>query len=65
MYNNVILIKAAATIVKYGKGDTVDSCMNCDPALPTCAPGCQGLIGKLYINCDGVCLPDGYYYDPC
>jgi hypothetical protein len=38
--------------------------MACDPAIPDCAPGCQGLIDKIYYDCDGICLPDGYYYDP-
>jgi hypothetical protein len=42
--------------------------MNCDPSLPTCYEGgeytCQQLIAKMYISCDSVCLPDGYYFDP-
>lgn len=32
--------------------------------LQVCAPGCQALIDKLYIDCDGVTSPDGLYYDP-
>lgn len=38
--------------------------MNCDPALPECYFSCQELIGKMYIACDSVCLPDGYFFDP-
>ena len=38
--------------------------MGCDPARPDCAIGCQNLIDSMYIKCDGVCMPDGYYYDP-
>lgn len=38
--------------------------MGCDPAQPSCSLGCQKLINKLYENCDEVCLPYGYYFDP-
>jgi hypothetical protein len=38
--------------------------MGCDPARPDCSVGCQDLIDSMYVKCDGVCMPDGYYYDP-
>lgn len=47
-----------------GDGTTIDSCMGCDPALPDCFPTCQALVDQLYTQCDSVCLPDGYYFDP-
>jgi hypothetical protein len=28
-----------------------------------CFDGCQQKVAKLYVECDGVCLPPGYYYD--
>jgi len=57
-------VHASNKLLKAGSGTTADSCMGCNPALPTCFPGCQGLIDKLYSNCDKVCLPYGYYFDP-
>eukprot|EP01039_Chlorochromonas_danica_P001100 gene1100-1195_t len=38
--------------------------MGCDPTYPTCAEGCQDLVKRVYYRCDGVCLPNGYYFDP-
>ncbi len=46
-------------------------CMGCEPVQYPCpdgssAPGeknCQSLIDKLFLKCDGVTLPDGFYYD--
>jgi len=38
--------------------------MMCDPTTPVCAVGCQGLVDELFKDCNGVCLPDGYFYDP-
>jgi len=49
---------------KAGDGSTPSSCSNCDPAIPTCNPGCQDLIDTVYHACDQIELPDGYYYDP-
>lgn len=49
---------------KAGYGDTDTSCMGCDPALPDCYTDCQGLVDQLYFQCDSVCLPEGYYFDP-
>jgi hypothetical protein len=49
---------------KAGDGSTIESCSSCDPARPECAPGCQELIDTIYRACDGICLPDGYYFDP-
>mmetsp|Transcript_3244 Transcript_3244/g.4724 ORF Transcript_3244/g.4724 Transcript_3244/m.4724 type:complete len:149 (-) Transcript_3244:137-583(-) len=39
-------------------------CMSCQPAKATCASGCQTQIDQMYIYCDGVELPDGFYFDP-
>ncbi len=39
-------------------------CWGCDPTIGTCVLNCQQLINTLYSDCDGVCLPDGYYFDP-
>ena len=40
------------------------ACMQCDPTLDECPQGCQPLIDKMYVKCDGVTLPDGLYFDP-
>ena len=39
-------------------------CYNCDPALNECPVGCQQVIDDVYHMCNGICLPDGYYFDP-
>jgi hypothetical protein len=46
-----------------GDGSNPESCISCDPARPVCFDGCQQKIAKLYMECDGICLPTGYYYD--
>ncbi|KAJ1431611.1 hypothetical protein B484DRAFT_327811, partial [Ochromonadaceae sp. CCMP2298] len=46
-----------------GDGSTPGSCMACDPAVPECGEDCQGSIGAMYVECDSICLPDGYYFD--
>lgn len=38
--------------------------MRCDPTQPICPQNCQNLINNLYTNCENVCLPDGYFFDP-
>jgi hypothetical protein len=38
--------------------------MGCDPTYPTCSSGCQDLVEKIYYRCDGICLPNGYFFDP-
>ncbi len=55
---------ATRKIAKHGDGYVPDSCMSCDPAVPDCFYDCQPLIDLMYKVCDGVCLPDGYYFDP-
>lgn len=30
----------------------------------SCPDGCQNRIDTMYVACDGVCLPDGYFFDP-
>jgi len=52
-------------LATFGDGSTSTSCMGCDPALPECTSPCQSVVDDLYTDCDGICLPDGYYYDPC
>ena len=54
----------AEKIRAFGDGSTRKSCMGCDPARPTCYDQCQQMIDRMYVRCDDVCLPDGYYHDP-
>ena len=39
------------------------TCLMCDPTYEFCGGKCQQLIDNVYTGCDGVCLPDGFYYD--
>ena len=55
---------ASENLKSRGLGNTPQSCMDCDPALPRCSSGCQGLVKDLYYNCDAICLPQGYYFNP-
>ena len=55
-------VHSATKLAKQTKAD--NPCMNCDPAADQCNPGCQVLIDGLYHVCSGMCLPDGYYFDP-
>ncbi len=57
-------VHASRKLSKYGNGTTPESCMMCDPTYATCPVGCQKLVDALYANCQGVCLPDGYFFDP-
>lgn len=57
-------VHAANKLRKAGDGTTQGSCSSCDPAVSECEPNCVDLIERLYWSCDGVCLPDGYYFDP-
>ena len=57
-------VHAARKIGKQGDGTTVGSCTNCDPTYGTCAFGCQALVNYYYHECDHICLPDGYFFDP-
>jgi hypothetical protein len=56
-------IHATRKLGKNGDGSTESSCMHCDPAIEFCYFNCQELIDQMYESCDGVCLPDGYYFD--
>ena len=40
------------------------TCISCEPTRSFCPRGCQDLIDELYVNCDGVTMPDGWYFDP-
>lgn len=60
----------------YNSNDPDNQCIGCDPVQDTGCPAtpdmennkaktpCQELISDMHWNCDGVVLPDGYYYDP-
>ena len=41
-------------------------CIGCFPVQRACPadPDCQSAIDTLYRTCEGVTLPDGYYFDP-
>mmetsp|Transcript_10901 Transcript_10901/g.14194 ORF Transcript_10901/g.14194 Transcript_10901/m.14194 type:complete len:154 (+) Transcript_10901:249-710(+) len=61
---NQLCVETCQDIYYQGDGSTTLSCMSCRPASGTCASGCQNLIDLMYVRCDGVILPDGFYYDP-
>ncbi len=56
-------VHATTKIKKNGDGKALSSCMNCDPARPTCYFSCQPLIDLMYLSCDEQCLPEGYFFD--
>jgi len=39
-------------------------CLQCDPTHPVCDPVCQNAVDYQYVACLGVCLPDGFYFNP-
>ena len=39
-------------------------CVSCNPSTPFCATGCQNALDYQYVACEGVCLPDGFFFDP-
>lgn len=55
---------ASRKLAKNGDGSTEGSCMQCDPTQDVCPVGCQALVNHLFQDCAGVCLPDGYFFDP-
>lgn len=66
LVNLTVLSNFVATnkVRKAGDGTTANSCMGCRPTKPECSAGCQDLIDNMYLRCDGVCLPNGYFFDP-
>lgn len=46
-----------------GWGNTVGACMNCITARPKCYADCQAQLDLVKTACEGVCLPDGYFFD--
>ena len=46
-----------------GDGSTPNSCLACDPTLPQCPEGCEGMLKNMFNYCSGICLPDGYFFD--
>ena len=38
-------------------------CVGCDPTTPFCDPLCQKWIEYQFAACNGVCLPDGFFFD--
>lgn len=57
-------VHVVTKLAKYGDGSTVGSCMGCDPAVPYCDLLCKPIVQKLFYQCKGICLPDGYFFDP-
>ena len=57
-------VLATRKLGKNGDGSIPSSCMNCNPTLSDCYFDCQALIDQVYVTCDDICLPDGYYFDP-
>lgn len=58
-------VHATRKLGKNGDGSTASSCMHCDPTFPDCYYDCQSLIDAMYVACDGVCLPQEYFFDVC
>ena len=50
--------------IKEGDLTNIKTCISCEPTRQACPRGCQPLINQLYVACDGVELPDGWYFDP-
>lgn len=40
-----------------------DQCMSCNPTSDICPGTCQQLVDNLYWSCEGITLPDGFYFD--
>ena len=69
LHNNYTHTMNSTTTTTSPYGSTIQKCIGCyqhtqaecptNPQIP-----CQHLIDELYRNCDGVALPDGYYYNP-
>jgi hypothetical protein len=69
-------IRTIIQINDFNAYDPENQCLGCDPVQDDGCPTqpayginpkqitCQDLIKDLHWNCDGVTLPDGYYYDP-
>ena len=36
--------------------------MSCNPTVSMCARGCQDLVAQLYVDCDGVTMPDRFNF---
>lgn len=60
----IFFFVATLALATTGNGQEANSCAGCDPAVPICSQGCQNYITNVYWDCDSVCLPDGYYFDP-
>ena len=41
-----------------------EPCMACDPTQSRCPKKCQSKVNSLYTKCDGVRMPDGFFFDP-
>lgn len=39
-------------------------CIVCEPTNELCPEGCQKLLDFFFKVCDGVCLPETYFFDP-
>lgn len=57
-------IGAVRNIAASGDGTTESSCMDCNPTKLDCPSGCQAKVKDVFWECDDVCLPVGYHFDP-
>lgn len=57
-------IHVTRKIAKNGYAATEGACLQCDPASNSCPFGCQLLIDRVFLQCSGQCIPEGYYFDP-
>ena len=46
--------------------EVTTSCISCSPTRPVnyCHSACQDYINKVYAYCNGICLPENFYYTP-
>ena len=58
------IIERIEMIVVDRNGTNPSLCIGCSLSQATCPSSCQGYIDDLYRKCDGVTLPENYYFDP-
>jgi hypothetical protein len=44
--------------------EPIEPCIVCEPVNVDCPVGCEELLGDFLSKCDGICLPDTYFFDP-
>ena len=64
--SNVPCIHALERIEKLGSSSMNKTlCLGCSQySQATCPFSCQSYINEIYRNCEGVLLPENYYFDP-